>query len=39
MTGVVEELSVPLPSCPTLGAEQGRIDEEWNDLCGIILPL
>jgi hypothetical protein len=37
--GTLEELSVPIPSgCSALGAEHEQIDEEWNDLSGIVLP-
>jgi hypothetical protein len=29
----------PSLGCFALGAKQKRIDEEWNDLSGIVLPL
>jgi hypothetical protein len=37
VTGAAEEVSVPSLGCSTLGAEQERISEEWNDLSWIIL--
>ena len=35
--GAVEELWCPSLGSSALGAEQERIDEEWNDMSGIIL--